>query len=88
AAAWPEARLDAGTLDGRFALRAPPDRPLRLDGRLRVQGLGFDTPDGRIAGQGLGGAFDIGWRRHGLRDLVQVDGALEGGEFLAGSAYV
>lgn len=88
AAAWPEARLGAGTLDGRFAVRAPPGRPLRLDGRLQVQGLGFDTPDGRIAGQELGGEFGIGWRRHGPRDLVQVDGALEGGEFLAGSAYV
>jgi hypothetical protein len=88
AQAWPDAQLKAGTLDGRLVVETPDARPLRVAGTLEARAVGLETADASIAAQGLGGRFTLDYRRTPQRTLVAVDGALHGGEFLAGSTYV
>lgn len=89
AQAWADARLTTGTLDGELMVRAPDAGPLRIDGTLAVRGLGLETADATIAAGDLGGRFDLDYRRFDNgRGLLTVEGALHGGEFLAGNAYV
>ena len=88
AQAWPDARLKAGRLDGTLGIHTPERRPLRVEGRLAVSGLGLDTPDGSIAAEGVGGRFDIDYRKSDGLSLVTLDGELRGGEMLAGNGYI
>lgn len=88
AQAWPEAKLQQGTLDGSLKVHAPTAQPLQVVGTLAVAGAGFDTPDASIAGQGLGGRFAIDYRTTPKLTTLALDGNLQGGEFLAGNAYV
>jgi hypothetical protein len=86
--AWPAANLKAGTMDGRLDIHAPSDRPLRVEGRLALAGLGLDTPDGSIAAEGLGARVDIDYRKSMGLSLVTLDGDLHGGEMLVGNGYI
>ena len=86
--AWPEANLKAGTLEGRLDVHTPSERPLRVEGRLALAGLGLDTPDGSIAAEGLGAQFDIDFRKSAGLSLVTLDGDLRGGEMLFGNGYI
>jgi hypothetical protein len=88
AQAWPEAKLQGGSLDGTLKVHAPASRPLQVAGTLAVAGAGFDTPDASIAAQGLGGRFTIVYRTTPKLSTLALDGSLQGGEFLAGNAYV
>ncbi len=88
AQAWPEAKLQGGTLDGGLKVHAPTAQPLQVAGTLAVSGAGFDTPDASIAAQGLGGRFAIDYRTTPELSTLALDGNLQGGEFLAGNAYV
>jgi hypothetical protein len=88
ARAWPDGRITGGTLDGKLRVHAPTARPLQVTGPLAVAGAGFETPDASIAAEGLGGRFAIDYRKAPRLTTVVVDGALHGGEFLAGNAYV
>ncbi len=93
AQAWPEAQLKGGTLDGRLRVRAPSQRPLNVSGTLALAGAALDTPDASIAAQDVGARLAIdytsanGGKPRALA-TVAVDGALHGGEFLFGNAYV
>jgi len=86
--AWPEARLTSGEFDGALLIDAGADRPLRITGPLTVRGMGLETADASTAGENLGGRFDIDYRITPVLSLLTVDGALQGGEFLAGNTYV
>lgn len=88
AQAWPEANLKAGTMSGRLDIHTPSARPLRVEGRLALAGLGLDTPDGSIAAEGLGAQFDIDYRKSAELSLVTLDGSLRGGEMLVGNGYI
>ena len=88
AEAWSDGQLRGGTLDGRVRVGSPARGPLQVTAALQARGLRFDTPDASIAGENLGGRFDIDYRRLAANSLVTVDGSLHGGEFLVGSAYV
>ena len=88
AQAWNDAQLKAGTFDGRLGVRSPKAGPLRIDGVLGVSGLGFETTDASVAGEHLGGRFDLDYRKFAQRTLLSLDGQLQGGEFLAGNAYI
>jgi len=86
--AWEHGRFKSGTLDGRLRVRAPTAQPLQVTGTLVVAGAALETPDATIAGESLGGTFAIDYRKTPRRADVTIDGALRGGEFLAGNAYV
>jgi hypothetical protein len=86
--AWQDARLTAGSLDGELVVRSPSRGPLRVDGTLSARGLALETADATIAAEDLGGRFDLDYRDFGDRALASIDGALRGGEFLAGNTYV
>jgi hypothetical protein len=88
AQAWSDGKLKSGTLDGRLDIAAPKDRPMRIDGALSVAGAALETPDGAIAADRLGGDFRIGYRKTPALGLLELDGRLRGGEFLAGNTYL
>jgi hypothetical protein len=88
AQAWPDAKLKAGVLDAALAIEAPADRPLRISGPLRLHGLGLETVDATIAGEGLGGDLRVDYRSTPAMSLLALEGDLRGGEFLAGNTYV
>lgn len=85
--AWTGARFGEGTLDGRLAIEAPSDAPLRVSGPLQVHGMALQNADSSIVGEHLGGDFRIAYSG-GPDTRVTADGALHGGEFLVGSTYV
>jgi len=86
--AWPAGHLKQGRGDARLVVEAPPNAPLRVAGPLTIAGAGLETADGAIAAENLGGTFALDMRFDGGRTRVGLDGALRGGEFLYGSAYV
>lgn len=86
--AWRDARLKSGTLDGTLRIQAPARAPLRISGPLRFAGLGLETPDATIAAENIAGGFELDARFDAGRQRIALDGALRGGEFLYGSAYV
>ncbi|HSD17344.1 MAG TPA: hypothetical protein VLC71_08825 [Thermomonas sp.] len=88
AQAWPGAKFKGGTLDGALSIDAPANRPLRVSGPLRLRGVGLETADATIAGEGLGGDLRIDYRTTPATSLLALDGELRGGEFLAGNTYV
>lgn len=93
AQAWPEAQLKGGTLDGRLRVRAPDRKPLRVTGTLALAGAALDTPDATIAAQGVGARLAIDYTSANggtprALSTVALDGELQGGEFLFGSAYI
>ncbi|MEO6251408.1 MAG: hypothetical protein ABIO59_12130 [Luteimonas sp.] len=85
---WQAGRLKSGTLDGRLRVRTPKSLPLQVIGTLAFANAAVDTPDATIAGDHLGGRFDIDYRKTPQQATVTVDGPLLGGEFLYGNAYV
>ena len=88
AQAWPAANLKGGLLGGSLDIEAADRRPLRVAGRLGVTQLALDTPDGTTAAEGVAGRFDLDFRKSPGLSLVTVDGQLQGGEILAGNAYL
>lgn len=86
--AWPAARFKAGTLSGRLQLDTGAARPLRVSGPLSFEGLALETGDASIAAEGLRGRFAVDYRKAPGRTQAGIDGALRGGELLAGSTYV
>jgi hypothetical protein len=82
--AWPEARFTAGAVDATLGLT---DDASRLAGSLRLREFALDSIDGRIAAAGLNAA---GSMAVGLQTdtSVELDMVLQGGELLAGQAYV
>ena len=88
AQAWPEANLKTGAMSGRLDIHSPSERPLRVEGRLALSGLGLDTQDGGVAAEGVGAQLDIDYRKSAGLTLVTVDGQMRGGEMLVGNAYI
>jgi hypothetical protein len=84
---WPDGRITGGTLDGRLAITAPANQPLRIAGPLALRAAAFDTPDGTIAAENLGAQLALDMQL-AETDRIVVDGQLLGGELLFGSAYV
>ncbi|WP_462116736.1 hypothetical protein, partial [Lysobacter xanthus] len=86
ATAWPEAQLKAGEGDARLAVTAP-GGDVRITGPLDLRGVGFDTPDGRIAAENMAAHLDLDLR-FGETDRVGLRGRIGGGEALFGTAYL
>jgi hypothetical protein len=88
AQAWADGKLKSGAFDGRIDVAAPKDHPLRVAGELAITGAALETPDGAIAGDGLAGDFRFDYRKTPALGLLELDGRLHGGEFLAGNTYL
>lgn len=84
---WQAGRLTSGRIDGQLNVHAPADAPLRVAGPLRLDGVAFDTVDGSIAGENVGARIDLD-AAFGASTQVAIDGALQGGDLLFGSAYL
>ncbi len=85
--AWAAGRFGGGHLSGQVRIDTPADRPMQVDARLEADGLSLDTPDGRIAAEGVGARLAIRGTL-GERPVIGVDGELVGGELLFGTTYV
>ena len=86
--AWKDGRLKAGTVSGRLDVTAQAGAPLRVQGRLALADAGLETPDARIAAEGVAGGFDIDYRKTPALGELRLDGGFRGGQFLAGNTYV
>lgn len=79
-------RPTGGRLDAELALdlRNP---GLQSSGQFTLRGVGFDTPSGTMAGQGLGGTGRYSLDTTGGPARVELDASLHGGELLLGPLY-
>ncbi|HRP73405.1 MAG TPA: hypothetical protein PK743_12310 [Luteimonas sp.] len=89
ASGWSAGRIEGGTVDGEIGLHTPAGRPLRIEGRLEVDGVALESEDGSIAAGDLGGTVHFDYRQPAAAGaLVSVDGELRRGEALFGNTYV
>ena len=89
ASAWSGGRLAAGTMDGAVTLHTPSGRPLQVEGRLALAGLGLESDDGTIALGDVDGPvrFDLRVPEDGGM-LLSLEGKVDRGEALFGNAYL
>ncbi|MCE7032429.1 YdbH domain-containing protein [Lysobacter sp. GX 14042] len=87
AQAWPEGRLTAGSAGADLRLHTPEDRPVELAGTLAVADAGFDSEDGRFAGEELVARLEL-QATFGEQPAFSIDGTLSGGGLLLGPAYL
>lgn len=84
--AWPEAQLKAGHGDARLRVTTAGEG-VRIAGPIDLRGVSLDTPDGRVAAEGLGASVGLDMQL-GATDRVRLAGRIEGGEALFGTAYL
>ena len=79
-------RTTSGRLNAELALDLS-DPGLRSSGQFSLDGVGFDTPSGTLAGQDVGGSgrFTLDSSDGPVR--INVDASLRGGELLLGPIY-
>lgn len=87
ATAWPEGRLTTGTGAAELQLDNPEDAPVALSGRVVLDDAGFDSDDGRFAGEALDAQFGL-QATFGEYPAFSIDGGLSGGGLLLGPAYL
>ncbi|TAL93237.1 MAG: hypothetical protein EPN69_07485 [Rhodanobacter sp.] len=78
--------LTAGRMGAELALDLR-DPGLRSSGQFSLSGVGFDTPSGSLAGQGVGGTGYFSLDSSGGPTQIDVDTSLRGGELLLGPIY-
>jgi hypothetical protein len=86
ARAWPEAQLKGGEGDARLRVTAGRGA-VRIAGPLDLRGISLDTPDGRIAADGMDASLALDMQL-GDTDRVHLSGRVGGGEALFGTAYL
>ncbi len=84
--AW-SGKLSGGSLSGVLALDVS-DTGVRSSGDLSLSGGGFDSADGKLAGQDLAARGHVTFDARGKNDTLSVDLALQGGQLLLGPVYV
>ncbi len=84
---WAEAQVQGGQLSGKLALDLSQDESLGVSGRLALQGLDLDTPDGKIASAGLGLQADLSGSFGDSTWSLTAKGPVLGGEILLGPLY-
>jgi hypothetical protein len=87
AARWAEGRLTGGTLDATLDLRAGAAGGSELAGPVRVDDLGIDSRDGRIAAAAIDGEGTFLLALRPKQTAVELDLTLTGGELLLGALY-
>ncbi len=76
----------AGQLDARMALDVH-DSGIQSSGRFTLKSVGFDTPSGTLAGEGVTGSGRLDLDTRGESADVSVDATLKGGQLLLGPLY-
>lgn len=79
-------RTTSGRLDAELALDVR-DAGIQSSGQFKLDGVGFDTPAGTLAGQGVGGQGRFGVDTTGDQAKLDLDASLRGGEILLGPLY-
>ena len=79
-------RATAGRLDADIALDLA-DKGVQASGQFALNGAGFDTPSGTLAGQGVNGNGRLNIDSTGSPSRIDLDASLRGGELLLGSIY-
>ena len=87
ATAWPEGVLTAGTGAADLQLHVPADGAMELAGTVELADAGFDSRDGRLAGEGLDARIEL-QASFGEHPSFGVEGRLAGGGLLLGPAYL
>lgn len=85
ATAW-TGRPTGGKLDAELALDVH-DNGIQSSGAFSLDGVGFDTPTGTLAGQGVSGSGRLDIDTLGGPARFTLDAALHGGELLLGPIY-
>lgn len=86
AAASPGGSIRNGSASGTIAMDAD-SGSLRVSGHVGVEGLAAFAQGGSVAAQGLGVRGDFNLQHDAQSTRLDFDGALRGGELLAGSFY-
>jgi hypothetical protein len=86
AAAWPDGRLDGGSVDGDVALDLAA-AATRVSGRVAVSNADLDSKGGSIAAQKLGASGSFRIETGVSADSVMFDGRLQGGQMALGPLY-
>jgi hypothetical protein len=81
-----EGRATAGQIDAELALDVL-DKGIQTSGQFGLDGLGFDSATGTLAGQRLNASGRIGIDTTGNHAIVELDANLNGGELLLGPVY-
>ncbi|WP_424683698.1 hypothetical protein [Frateuria sp. YIM B11624] len=79
-------RPTGGRLDAELALDVHDDG-IQSSGEFSLDGVGFDTPAGTLAGQGVDGSGRLGIDTQGGPARLTLDATLRGGELLLGPIY-
>ncbi|HXD37407.1 MAG TPA: hypothetical protein VN624_12180 [Rhodanobacter sp.] len=79
-------RPTGGRLDAELALDVR-DSGLQSSGQFTLAGVGFDTPAGTLAAEGLGGSGRFGLDTTSVPSRIDLDASLRGGELLLGPIY-
>jgi hypothetical protein len=79
-------RPTSGRLDAKLALDLR-DKGLQSSGQFTLNDTGFDTPAGRLAGQGLNGTGRFSLDTTSGQAQIDLDASLRGGELLLGPLY-
>lgn len=79
-------RITGGRMDAQLALDAR-DGGIQASGDFILSRVGFDTPAGTLAGQGLNGQGRLGIDTTGKPSRIDFDGSLRDGQLLLGSIF-
>ena len=79
-------RPTGGRLDAKLALDLR-ESGIQSSGRFAMDGVGFDTPAGTLAGQGLGGTGRFNLDTTDGPARMDLDASVRGGELLLGPLY-
>lgn len=79
-------RTTTGRVDADLALDLL-DNGVQAGGQFALDGAGFDSPGGKLAGQKLSGSGRLGIDSHADTTSIELDASLRGGEILLGPLY-
>lgn len=79
-------RMTTGRVDADLALDLL-DNGVQAGGQFALDGAGFDSPGGKLAGQKLSGSGRLGIDSHAGSTAIDLDASLRGGEILLGPLY-
>jgi hypothetical protein len=90
---WAGGRVGEGTVGGRLSIPGG-GAATRIDADLRLEGIGFDTPDGLVAGAGLAMPLRVRYQSTPAtatapeRTRLRLEGRLTAGELLVTPIYL